>query len=154
MSVWTKIAWPIAASGARQFLERLARDQRDIRPRQRLHAVVGDVEEQVLEVHRVAWDMQRDDLPAAVAGDFLPIGEAAEQHGAVRRRVALADRIGVRFERLARVRYVEDGAAVFLAERHVASRAFAAATAMGCEARLSPANLAGAQIISQPSTAF
>ena len=45
-----------------QILDRLARDFGDRAARQHLHIVIGFVEEHVLEVERVAGDMQRHDL--------------------------------------------------------------------------------------------
>lgn len=85
---------PHRGPDAHQLVKRGARDERHLGAGQRLDAVVGDIEEEVLEVERFAGDMDRDDLPGAVVGHLLAERESRKEDGAGLRRVALAHRIG------------------------------------------------------------
>ena len=74
----------------RDFLERVLRDFRDFRPRQHLHIMVGFIEEQVLEVERLARNVDRQDLPLAVPGHLVTERIAGHEHRAALRAIAFA----------------------------------------------------------------
>ena len=54
-----------------QLFDRLARNFRDNAAGQHLHVVVGFLEEQVLEIQRVAGDADGEDLARTVAGQLV-----------------------------------------------------------------------------------
>lgn len=93
----TRTAWPTPA-GANQLLKISAGDEEHLAARHHLHAVIRDIEEQVLEIQRVAGNAQADDLPITVAGQLLPVGDAGPEDAALVRGIAFADRIGRRFQ--------------------------------------------------------
>lgn len=62
-----------------QIEQRIDRDMRHFAPIERLDIVVGDGEQAILQVEEFARDMDRNDLPAALAGELLAIGEAFDQ---------------------------------------------------------------------------
>src|SRR3546814_3641747 len=48
---------------------------------ERLNRGVGVGEKKRLEIERVTRQLERDDLPPAVAGHFMPMGEAGQEDG-------------------------------------------------------------------------
>ncbi len=60
-------------SAASELLQLAAGDERNVGPRQRLHIVVRDIEEEALKVERIAGDVKRYDLAGAIAGKLLAI---------------------------------------------------------------------------------
>src|SRR3546814_2692071 len=48
---------------------------------ERLNRVVSVGEKKRLEIERVTRQLERDDLPPAVAGHFMPMGEAGQEDG-------------------------------------------------------------------------
>ena len=90
---------PDEGPGVDQLLQVLARHEGDLAAGQHLDAVVGDVEEQMLQVEGVARDMQGDDLADPVARELLAVGETRSEHAAHRGQIALAGQIGRRLHR-------------------------------------------------------
>src|SRR5439155_16789071 len=86
---------------------------------QQLDRMVADVEEHVLEVDRVTGNAKRHDLARAAASEFLPDGEAVDQHRAMRRNVAFAYQIAATVELAHPHRQFEDRLAVCVIEFRV-----------------------------------
>jgi hypothetical protein len=99
---------------AGDLLDLRAGDDGQMAAGEHLHAVVGDVEEDVLEIERFAGNVDRQDLPATVAGQLLPVGEARYQHSATAGQLAFADRVASRRQRFERVGEGEDRVAIAL----------------------------------------
>ena len=113
----TRIAWPIAALDRAIFWISARGIDGEMAAGQHLHAVVGDVEEDVLEIERFARNVDRKDLPAAVAGQLLPVGEARDQDSAAGRQLTFANRVAAGREGFHRVRQREDGLAIVVGQR-------------------------------------
>jgi len=76
----------------RQILKRVTPD---LGAFERLHAMVGTVEEQVLQVEEIAGHMDRHDLPCALCGQLLPERQTRNDEAAMLPgRLALAQHIG------------------------------------------------------------
>jgi hypothetical protein len=97
---------------ARQVAQILAADNSHIAPGQHLHAVIGDIEIEVLEVECVARNVNRQDLPLTIAGVFLPVGETGHQHAALIRNIPFPGEVGRRFQRPETVRQGQDRLAI------------------------------------------
>lgn len=70
-------------------------DGRDLR--ERLYVVIGIVQEQMLQVEKVAGDLDRDDLARTLEGELLAIGEATDDEAAMGEESrSFADEIGGR----------------------------------------------------------
>jgi hypothetical protein len=102
-----------------QALQRRARNDRHLGARQRLDVVVREIEKQMLEIERLAGNVQRHDLPQPVAGDLLAKRIARNQHRAMLETVALADEIGGCIERADMVRQGPDRLAITSVERRM-----------------------------------
>jgi len=66
--------------------------------------VVGGPEQPILKVNELAWDMDLDDLPSAVAEDLLPEGEAAKEERTVGGPLPFANHVSVLGEALDDIR--------------------------------------------------
>ena len=64
--------------------------------------MVGDVEQAVLKVDELAGDVKGDDLPGAVADQFLAIGKPGNEQRADGRRFPFAQRYRNRAQTAAR----------------------------------------------------
>src|SRR3569623_1421545 len=85
---------------ARELLYVAPVDEGHIPAGEHLDAVVGHVEEQVLEVDGFARDVDGENLSLPLPGQLLPIGETAYEDAAAVRRIALANGVRGRLQGL------------------------------------------------------
>jgi hypothetical protein len=78
--------------------------------------MIGDLQQAVLQVEELAWNVEREDLTRAVAEDLLTEGKSMNQHGTQVGRLAFAREVGVTLILLPSARQVDDGSLVFARE--------------------------------------
>jgi len=100
-------------SGAHHLQQQLLGHDSDQATRERLHIVIGDLEQAVLNVEEFARNVERNDLPRSIAQDLLAVRKALQQYRADFRLLPFAREICITLKLLPSPGEVDYGCLVF-----------------------------------------